>query len=813
MNSLVVLNLGQGNCHEGLPIITAQLWLKDSKIPIKFTGSLPEAADLPKLYRRWRALYEALHQSMGWRLSAVNPIEFEPELVTNVSRPEFYQLCDQLQLRINQWFNASGFRTIDQQLRTKLDPNDSIRIIIETEDPLLQKLPWHLWHFFEHYTQAEIALSSQEYEQVNPSPPKTTPRIRILVILGQSDRINLQPDRTLLEQLPDAETIILTEPKRADLDRWLWDEAGWDILFFAGHSTSQGVDDSGNLTGQIFINAEEHLSIAQLRNALKASIAHGLKLAIFNSCDGLELARALADLNLPQLIVMREPVTDQVAHTFLQNFLHAFSHGEEFYTAVRHAREQLQGLEGDFPCASWLPVIYQNPTEVPFTWSQLLGDRQHRESFSGSREYPTATARSITLRRVLFTSVAVALLVMGVRMLGWLEPVELFAYDHLIKSRPAEGETLAIDPRLLVVEITKEDVEQYDYPIKDETLATALDKLQQHEPRAIGVDLHRQQRHDPGRDKLIEQFQSSSNLVTVCEFDSENPRLFSYPPEFSKEQSHTQVGFSDLLLDTSFGSQRQIVRRHLISYEPSLSSESRYCTTPYSFGFHLVFRFLSAEGIHPLEANQDGNWQFGAAVLKRLAVRTGGYQSLDGQLSQVLLNYRSNREPAPRVTLTDVLEGDVSDRLIRDRIVLLGMTAPVGNDELETPYGTLPGVWIHAHSISQILGAVLDDRTLIWVLPQWGSWQWGDLLWVWSWTLLGGVIIWRLRSPLLLGLLGVVTTAVLYQICRVIFMSGGWMPLIPSLLALLGIGGLLMIYRYTTPRLRLNNFFGRKRHQ
>ncbi|MEM9804464.1 MAG: CHASE2 domain-containing protein [Cyanobacteria bacterium P01_D01_bin.56] len=811
MNSLVVLNLGKGNCHEGLPIITAQLWLKDSKIPIKFTGSLPEAADLPKLYRRWRALYEALHQSMGWRLSAVNPIEFETELVTNVSRPEFYQLCDQLQLRINQWFNASGFRTIDQQLRTKLDPNDSIRIIIETEDPLLQKLPWHLWHFFEHYTKAEIALSSQEYEQVNPLPTKITPRIRILVVLGQSDKINLQPDRTLLEQLPDAETIILTEPKRADLDRWLWDEAGWDILFFAGHSTSQGVDDSGNLTGQIFINAEEHLSIAQLRNALKASIARGLKLAIFNSCDGLELARALADLNLPQLIVMREPVTDQVAHTFLQNFLYAFSHGEEFYTAVRHAREQLQGLEGDFPCASWLPVIYQNPTEVPFTWAQLLGERQQRKALPNKQDKPATSVKAIHRRRVLLTSIAVTLLVMGVRTLGWLEPWELSAYDQLMRSRPAEGVMLEIDPRLLVVEITKDDVEQYGYPIKDEMLATALGKLQQHEPRAIGVDLHRQQPHEPGRVKLIEQFQKSQNLITVCSFTSEQPKLLSHPPEFSNDQASTQVGFSDAPVDGS--SKRPVIRRHLISYDPSLTPGSRYCATPYSFSFHLMFRFLNAEGVTPLEANQDGNWQFGSTVFKRLSVRTGGYQSLDGQISQVLLNYRFNPRPAQRVTLSALLDGNVSDSFIRDRIVLLGMTAPVANDEWETPYGILPGVWIHAHSISQILGAVLDNRTLIWVLPQWGGVQWGDLLWIWSWALLGGVIIWRLRSPLLLALVGVVTTVGLYQICLWMLVKGGWMPLIPSLLALIGTGGLLMTYRYTTLHLNLNTLFKRKRRR
>jgi hypothetical protein len=30
----------------------------------------------------------------------------------------------------------------------------------------------------------------------------------------------------------------------------------------------------------------------------------------------------------------------------------------------------MQGLEDEFPCASWLPVIYQNPAAVPLTWLQ-----------------------------------------------------------------------------------------------------------------------------------------------------------------------------------------------------------------------------------------------------------------------------------------------------------------------------------------------------------------------------------------------------------------------------------------------------------
>jgi CHASE2 domain-containing sensor protein/class 3 adenylate cyclase len=158
----------------------------------------------------------------------------------------------------------------------------------------------------------------------------------------------------------------------------LWEPQGWDILFFAGHSSSQAGLESDRLSGTIFLNPSESLSISQLKNALKKAIERGLKIAIFNSCDGLGLARELADLYIPQILVMREPVPDRVAQEFLKYFLDAFSRGESFYLAVREAREKLQGLEDRFPCATWLPSICQNPAVQPPDWQELCGGLRDR---------------------------------------------------------------------------------------------------------------------------------------------------------------------------------------------------------------------------------------------------------------------------------------------------------------------------------------------------------------------------------------------------------------------------------------------------
>lgn len=74
------------------------------------------------------------------------------------------------------------------------------------------------------------------------------------------------------------------------------------------------------------------------------------------------------------MIVMREPVPNRVAEEFFKNFLLAFAAERlPLFLSVQQARRKLQGLEDDFPGASWLPVICMNPAVEPPTWLKLGG--------------------------------------------------------------------------------------------------------------------------------------------------------------------------------------------------------------------------------------------------------------------------------------------------------------------------------------------------------------------------------------------------------------------------------------------------------
>jgi hypothetical protein len=268
---------------------------------------------------------------------------------------------------------------------------------------------------------------------------KNIPKVRILGILGSSEGIDLNEDKREISQLPGANPLFLKEPERSRFEQ-LW-EKSWDILFYGGHSETQG----DGQTGLLWINDSDPLDLQEIRRTLKTAIDKGLRLAIFNSCDGLGLARQLADLELPYIIVWREPVPDKVAQEFLKYFLQSFARGKSLVVSIWEARVKLQEfneLEKQLPGVTGLPVICQHPAAAPLIWNDLrYGDRD-----------------KYLFRTALVASVVMTALLMGVRSLGLLQGWELPAYDLLMRSRPDEG----LDKRILVVTVDESDISYQD---------------------------------------------------------------------------------------------------------------------------------------------------------------------------------------------------------------------------------------------------------------------------------------------------------------------------------------------------------------
>ena len=782
MGKLVVLKFGEGSFEQGFPV-TLQIGEDGDRPAVELAGRLPPNPEIPPYYRKWQSAY----YSLGLR----SRLEAAAGQITNVSVLEdCYNAAELLNRSLNNWLYSPSFLALRDKFLEKLMPADAIRVILQTEDLLLQRLPWHRCDLFARYPKAEIALSTPAYEEVALKAASSRTKIRILAILGSSAGIDVQADRDLLEGLPGADVKFLVEPSRQELDHQLWSNQGWDILFFAGHSASQTIPypglGNGEVTGRIYLNQTESLTIADLKHALQTAVENGLSVAIFNSCDGLGLARDLASLHIPQVIFMREPVPDRVAQEFLKSFLQAFAGGKSLYLSVREARERLQGWESEYPAASWLPVIYQNPAEIPPTWQRWIQRLRPQQ-------------QPLSLRRVFLTSTIVTAVVMGMRFLGLWQTLELQAFDQLMQLRPIEG----ADPRLLIVTVTEEDLQlpeqqQRKGSLSDLALEKLLQKLEKFNPQVIGLDIYRDfpVENSPS---LKSRLQNSDRLFATCkvsdpEFD---PHGVQPPPEVAPER----VGFSDILADPD----DNIVRRHLLNFDPPLTSR---CSANTAFSFQLAHQYLAAQGIKS-QFTPNGNLQLGNVVFHRLRpFHTGGYQRIDPRGYQLLLNYRSFDsvdDIAVAVTLGDILSDRIPPNLARtlnNRIVLIGLVAPSTGDAWSTPYSIgrrglqkqIPGIYLQAQMVSQILSAVLDRRSPLWVLP-----VWGEIIWIWAWSLVGGIVVWCWRSPARLLPIVCLTIAVLYASSWALLLQGGWIPLVPAALALVVTAGRIAIVKHSLP--------------
>ncbi|KPQ36356.1 MAG: branched-chain amino acid transport system substrate-binding protein [Phormidium sp. OSCR] len=344
---------------------------------IEMMGYLPANPQLAQQLRHhWRDRYRTIGapyirspESFQTDTDAGMTYRIKPKKSFASHRETRFVACQQSAQKLAQdfcqWLMSPGFYRLDLCLREELAKDEEIELLIRCDDGDIKKLPWHLWSFCQRYSRTEVSFGSRVTSRVKTSQPKPTPQVKILAILGHGEDIDTSGDRQFLNQLPQAQVEFLVEPKRQEINAKLWQDS-WDIIFFAGHSQTLGD------RGKIYINPQESLEIADLSYGFQNAVKQGLTLAIFNSCDGLGLVQKIEDWQIPVAIVMRELVPDKVAQQFLTSFLTQFSQGDSFRTSVRRAREQLQGLEGEFPCASWLPIIYQNCLDLRLAWHSFI---------------------------------------------------------------------------------------------------------------------------------------------------------------------------------------------------------------------------------------------------------------------------------------------------------------------------------------------------------------------------------------------------------------------------------------------------------
>lgn len=383
--------------------------------------------------------------------------------------------------------------------------------------------------------------------------------------------------------------------------------------------------------------------------------------------------------------------------------------------------------------------------------------------------------RILSLQGVILSGITLITLFI-IRQSGGLQPLELKAYDLMMRLRPDPG----LDSRLLIVEITETDIQTIkQWPIPDGILAQVLAKLQQYKPRAIGIDIYRDIAVPPGHSELVQQLQKP-NIIGVTFIGNQWVSSISPPPTLPDKQ----VGFLNIPIDPD-----GVVRRQLI-----FAKDKK--TILMAFSLQLALLYLKGEGIFP-KLNHKGQYQLGTVVFDKLQSNSGGYQNIDAKGYKFLLNYRTPKKIAQTVTLMQVLKGNYKPEWIQDKIVLIGTNSYSVKDSFLTPYHNrniqfqeMPGVAVHGQMVSHILSAVLDGKPLFrfWSEP----WEW---LWIIIWGILGTYWGLKIKHPLILIAGNFLGLIILFGVSYELFIQLFWIPVAAPGLALILTFSVTVIYQ------------------
>jgi CHASE2 domain-containing sensor protein/class 3 adenylate cyclase len=358
-----------------------------------------------------------------------------------------------------------------------------------------------------------------------------------------------------------------------------------------------------------------------------------------------------------------------------------------------------------------------------------------------------ANGRIGSWRRVLGTGAGTTIVVALASVTGLLNWLEWPVRDGFMQLRPLEPP----DERIVVVTIDEADLDAAgQWPIPDQLMSQALRAIAAQSPRAIGLDIYRDLPVEPGHAALSQTFQDIDTIVGIEKVVG-SP---TGPPPVLADTDRTTA--NDVLQDGDGKTRRALV----LTGHPDGG-------TRLGFGVRLAMMYLAADGIDLAVADAQRNiYALGAATFVPLTGAEGEYSKRDTGGYQILLNYRGALDRFAHVAFRDVLAGRVPPDVFRDRLVMIGATAPSLNDIQRTPYSTsllntgpsMPGVVLHANIASQILSAALDDRPMLNAMPKLGN---AALIWVvamagawigaqgWRWRILGEV---TLGAGLIVGL-------------------------------------------------------------
>lgn len=345
--------------------------LKRKNDPLSLSTTLAYPTALDRFYGNWQRAYKSFYsQSLRGKAQLSEAIT-----LTEVDwRFKLAQAEAKLLTEFHAWLQCQELYEIRAeiaQVSRRAGPDaefDFVDVFITTNSPTLDALPWETWEIAKEggvQNAIRIIRAPKQIRHAPVSPRAGKPRI--LVIAGDDTGLELTSDlQSSRQQLKGKAELTslgwkissqeVAELKQQLLDA-LADEQGWDAILFFGHS-----DGSSTLGGELALAPNSWIGIKEIEHHLVEAKQRGLQFALFNSCDGLQIAETLINLGLSQVLVMREPIHNRVAQQFLVDFLKGLAQHQDVYEAMSGAVRSLKADHNlSYPSAFLIPSLFCHP--------------------------------------------------------------------------------------------------------------------------------------------------------------------------------------------------------------------------------------------------------------------------------------------------------------------------------------------------------------------------------------------------------------------------------------------------------------------
>ena len=278
---------------------------------------------------------------------------------------------------------------------------------------------------------------------------------------------------------------------------------------------------------------------------------------------------------------------------------------------------------------------------------------------------------------------------------GVSQNIDLLIFDSLKTRFP---KNYLYDSPSVVVGVSESDIEKYGWPIDDNYLLNTIQKLDKADSSSIVLDLYRNVGVGKGAKSLANYSRSNKKVISIFNV----AEGISSIPDFPLER----IAFNDMPIDID-----NVVRRDLVGVN----------RRKFKLGKEFVSVPMRMLEIHQSLNKKSFNLEekFYKNEISVIQNYSGGYTNVDSNGFQIFINY-PEKNYIPVYSLSEILEDKISIEKLKNKMVVIGATAPSLKDVFAIPSSRfetdsksllISGAEVHAHRANQLL-ALQNDLPL-----------------------------------------------------------------------------------------------------